>query len=220
VVTGSLTTTSSITLVDIDPIVSYQSDGGTSTEGSSTTTATTALSTQGIISITAPVFQVRFQETDTAVSSSWDTIISQREAEIAEQNSQLSSYKASLSQGSAVPSVSTSPHTSGSSISGGAIAGIVIGAIAGLLRGIGAVFWWLRRRKNQTLQSTQDDTAQGEGSWVKPELDSKPVGHAELDDSHEVKEVWAPPVELPGDAVEPTEMRVSPITPQTAREVN
>jgi hypothetical protein len=117
-------------------------------------------------------------------------------------------------------SATTSPATTSSaitttnpkekSISGGAIAGIVIGAVVGLVLIIGAILLWLRWRKEH-LKTTPEN-----GAWAKQELDSKPIDRAELEGTREIKEIDAPdapPVELPGHALESSEMRVSPATP-------
>jgi hypothetical protein len=85
-----------------------------------------------------------------------------------------------------------------SSLSGGAIAGIVIGFIA-LFVLLGLVwFLWSKRKRNLAA----GDLAERSGKlWKKAELDSKVVLRAELPGEKDAVEMPQPPVELPGHEV-------------------
>jgi hypothetical protein len=160
-----------------------------------TTEMTTKQTTATITSpdyATAPAIQVRYQSTDAQVISIWSSIFSHSN----ESQSGLHS---------------SSPPPGPDAVSGGAIAGIVIGIIAGLAA-VGALVMllhWRRKRRSKQPASVEDD------KWNKPELDSKAVEYHELDADRELMEMdqtSAIPVELPGHHLEDIDqMRRSPI---------
>jgi len=164
------------------------------------------------------VIQVRYHATDTEVVSLWASIdaanaASLSSASLASASSVSGTRSTTSSPNSARSSTPPSPHR----LSGGAIAGIVIGAIAGLLFIIGTVLFLLRKR-----QRKEKVVPEGAG-WGKQELDGKPVGHIELDADKEIKELNAPPaapVELPGHDLQApvSEMRNTPNTPTVPNE--
>jgi hypothetical protein len=192
---------------------------------------TSELVTTGVVTITAPVFYIAFQESDSEVASTWSSIFTLQNAELASRlSSQSAASAASVLSAEGIanstvagPSVSTSATVGSDNkgISGGAIAGIVVGAVAGLLFLMGAVLLVLRRRRNAATmdEGTSPNEANEAGeAWNKPELDSKAVGRVELDnESHEIKELQAPvspPVELPGhESQQPEVSELGPSSP-------
>ncbi|KAF6803668.1 hypothetical protein CSOJ01_10744 [Colletotrichum sojae] len=86
---------------------------------------------------------------------------------------------------SSLPTPTTSPRVESDQLSGGAIAGIVIGSLAGVSLILGAVYllWRRRRRQSKTRASESDDAAVFACIGGKPELDGKPASPA----MHEVE---------------------------------
>jgi hypothetical protein len=206
-------TTFSTALIDTVPEVLISTGANTTlraTTGEST--FTTELVTNGRLTISAPVIEVYYQETDTEVASLWSSSFEASSLSIARaaNSTQGQNTAAATSSAAVTSSAISNTNSKERSVSGGTIAGIVIGAVVGLVLIIGAIFLWLRWRKRHT-KATPEDSA-----WAKQELDSKPIDPVELEGTKEIKEIYAPdapPVELPGHALESSEMRISPATP-------
>lgn len=102
----------------------------------------------------APVITVRYQSTDTAVASLWSSILGRAiSSSISSRDSSSSSTLPSLSIQSQNPSP-TASSTDQSKLSAGAIAGIIIGAVAGFLLLLGGLILLLRWRKRQQAKVT------------------------------------------------------------------
>ncbi|KIW03138.1 uncharacterized protein PV09_05780 [Verruconis gallopava] len=186
------------TLVNYVSATETQSSGFASLE-TAEPPSTTNLVTTGMLSLYAPPFYVRYQDSDTYVASIWSSIFeSSKSALLASSQGQGgNSTITTLSTSSPTASVA---HSEG--LSGGKIAGVVIGAISALCILIGVILVWLKKRRSQKLEKETHSGA--EGAWAKQELDGTSVHPKELDAEREIKEIYAPaspPVELPGDDV-------------------
>ncbi|KAF6826425.1 hypothetical protein CMUS01_09452 [Colletotrichum musicola] len=85
---------------------------------------------------------------------------------------------------SSLPTQTTNPGMGPGQLSGGAIAGIVIGSLAGVSLILGAVYLlWRRRRRLRKTRAGESDDAVFAGVGGKPELDGKPASLA----MHEVE---------------------------------
>jgi hypothetical protein len=94
------------------------------------------------------------------------------------------------------------PSTANRSLTGGAIAGIVVGAVAAFSLLFGIVLYYLRRRSHKAANAglpvgqDVDQTAK----YEKPELDSTAMQRHELSGGPEMSEAQGhmDPVEMPG----------------------
>jgi hypothetical protein len=84
-------------------------------------------------------------------------------------------------------------------LSGGAIAGIIVGAILALVL-LGAAMFLFRRKRRES------PSAPGEEVWQKPELDGKTVQPTEVAGQSKVVEMDVPASELEGDTPRPVEL--------------
>lgn len=130
-------------------------------------------------------------------------------------NSTCEAQTSSTAVTSSVPTIPTSTNSlaasdaadTGRSLSGGTLAGIVVGFVVAfaLLAGFG-ILWW-RRRQNSPVGSEKEQSEIE--NWDKAELDSNttpPVEMMGYRDCTELPAAWRTLNELPGSPKDPSEL--------------
>jgi hypothetical protein len=155
------------------------------------------------------VISAFYEATDIAISSTWSSLFAERQVEFDRQQSEYAAYLTARAAGDLFSSVaivrssevagtdraSGSTSTNEGGLSGGAIAGVAVGAVMFLVLVLGGTLLLLRRRK----QREQHPAIPEDMGYSKPELDSIMVLPKELHDDAEVKELdthATPAVEL------------------------